>query len=156
MIAQKRLKELLHYDPESGNFTRRILKGGQLAGTHAGSIDAYGYICIALDRRTYKAHRLAWLYMYGVWPELDLDHKNENKTDNRIANLREASKKNNTWNVSRPRKDNVSKWRGVSKHNSGFQAGITVDGKQKYLGLFKTPEAARDAYLSAKNKLHAF
>ena len=154
MITSDRLKQLLTYDPATGIFTRKVLAGGQMPGSKAGSLDAYGYVCIAVDGRNYKAHRLAWLYMHGAWPTCDLDHKNEVKTDNRIDNLREITKKKNTWNCSNARSNNTSGLRGASKHKCGFQASICINGKQMYLGLFSNAELAHKSYRAAKRRLH--
>lgn len=155
MLTQERLKELLDYDPETGVFIRKIKKGGMPAGSVAGSADACGYIVISIDGKRHKAHRLAWLWVYGELPKKDIDHINRIPCDNRIANLREVNKKQNAWNTDM-KKNNASGFLGVYKHKqcARWGAKICVNRKQHYLGLFDTPEEAHAAYMRAKEKLH--
>lgn len=96
-MEQTRLKELLHYDPNTGIFTWRVNRRGRFArkGSVAGTVDFNGYIAMGVDNRRYYAHRLAWLYVFGYYPPEDTDHINEIKTDNRIVNLRCASRSEN-------------------------------------------------------------
>jgi hypothetical protein len=103
----QRLKEFLIYDPETGLFTkiRRNFKK-----PFAGTPHPVGYIRITIDKRFYLAHRLAWFYVKGKWPEADIDHINGDKTDNRFANLREASRSLNRGN-SRGRHDSAQKFK---------------------------------------------
>ena len=102
------------------------------------------------------AHRLAWLYHYGQWPNGDLDHINEVKDDNRISNLREATRAQNMQNVRR-HKHNTSGYKGVSwmpdRHK--WRAYIFVNYKQQHIGLYNSPEEARDARRSAETRLHS-
>ena len=78
-LIAERLRELLSYEPETGVFRWRVSRGPAVAGSVAGSLTTYGYIKIKVDGRFYRAHRLAWIYVHGVWPSKDLDHKDENK-----------------------------------------------------------------------------
>lgn len=154
-----RLKELLSYDPESGEFTRTVDQGRQRAGCIAGSIDPInGYIRIGIDKVCHKAHRLAWLYMTGQWPPDVIDHINGDRSDNRFSNLRLAVVSENNQNVQAARKDSRSGYRGVSwlKARGKWRATINVDGKQHHLGYFDSPESASEAYLTAKSELHQF
>lgn len=98
MIKQEELKRVLTYDPDSGNFTFNIKKGGMNIGDIAGYIQADGYRAISCNGIQYKAHRLAWLYMTGSFPENQLDHINMNKDDNRFSNLRKATRSQNNMN----------------------------------------------------------
>jgi hypothetical protein len=153
MLTQERLKEILDYNPETGVFVWRVSKGPCEAGGKAGTVNNNGYVHIKIERKLHQAHRLAWLYTYGCWPDKDIDHINRMKTDNRIENLRDTDK--NDWNRDK-HSNNTSGYPGVSwyKRSKKWRAKITVSGKQMHLGLFDTPEAANAAYMAAKEKLH--
>jgi hypothetical protein len=157
--TQQRLKELFIYDPESGIFTRRIATGRHgrhKAGVKAGTPQSHGYVAMHVDGRRYVAHRLAWVYMYGEWPNTDLDHINNVKNDNRIANLRLVTRKQNMQNVL-SHKHNTSGFKGVSWHapRSKWRAYIFCDYRQIYLGLFDTKEAAAAARAEAEKVYHS-
>lgn len=145
-LTQEELKKILHYDPETGIFTWKVRKSyNTRAGDKAGSIETQGYIMIKIERVSYKAHRLAWLYMKGSWPRFEMDHWNKVRDDNRWDNLREASHVQNMQNGG-IRKDNNSGARGVTVSSGKWRAKITVNGKQKHLGLFNTVKEAKEAY----------
>ena len=91
VLTQSRLKELLYYDPYSGIFTWKISSGNMPAGSAAGCLSPEGYIRITIAGKKYKAHRLAWFYVYGYFPENQVVHLNGARDDNRISNLREVS-----------------------------------------------------------------
>lgn len=145
-LTPERVREILHYDLETGIFTRRRL--GKIAGTENDS----GYLVIGLDGKYYRAHRLAWLYVYGEWPTELIDHKNRIRTDNRIDNLRQSNRSENTQNTVTQRSS--SGVRGVSRMGEKWKAQIAIDGKDIYLGLFRTVAEASAAYSSAAAKLH--
>ena len=88
-LTAERLRERLHYDAGTGVFTRRVGSGHARTGEMAGSVHSTGYVRISIDGGKYTAHCLAWLYVHGVWPPDQIDHINGNRSDNRIANLRE-------------------------------------------------------------------
>lgn len=145
---RKRVMELLDCDPETGVFTRRDSRGGYPAGIVAGTL-CNGYIRIKVDGKDYLAHRLAFLVVNGFLPD-ELDHINGNKIDNRIINLREATRQENQRNTGR-RVDNTSGHKGVcwDKANGKWRAQAQdANGKRKTLGRFPTPEAASAAYES--------
>lgn len=150
-ITHERLLELVTYQPDTGKFfwnvattshARKINPGDEAYGT----LNKSGHIVIGLDRRPYLAHRVAWFYVRGVWPSL-LDHKNRDPRDNRIANLREATKSQNAINGGPPR-NNTSGFRGVSLRcdRKKWCAHIWVRGARLNLGSFDTKEAAALAY----------
>jgi hypothetical protein len=146
MITQRRLKDLLQYDPETGVFIRRRSCGGFLEGTVAGSTSSYyGYIHISIDKKVYKAHRLAFLYMEGRFPEGEVDHKNGIRSDNSWNNLRECSRTENSKNCSL-RSDNTSGCPGVGFHKKRGQWRARVG--TKHLGWYPTKELA----IEARNK----
>ena len=151
-LTQSRLKELLSYDPETGVFV--WLVGAKFKGKIAGT-DCYGYWQIRINRKNYRAHRLAWLYVYGEFPNADLDHINCVKSDNRIGNLRECSRAQNGFNVGL-RIDNKSGFKRVHfyKASGKWQVGITINGKKKHIGYFATAELASAAYEAKARELH--
>jgi hypothetical protein len=117
MLTQARLKQLMHYDPETGVFTRRLDLGGRGArvGTVSGFLNRDGYLDTSVGSRTYRTHRLAYLYMTGAWPAADIDHINLNRADNRWCNLREATRSRNNANTRKP-SNNTSGYKGVNWH----------------------------------------
>lgn len=158
MLTQERLKELLEYDPETGVFVWKITRRGKAkAGARAGAINNNGYEHIWIDQIAYKSHRLAWLYVNGSWPARAIDHINRIKSDNRITNLREATKAQNGWNRGK-NSNNTSGYPGVSWHKTvgKWSARIRIDSARKHLGYFDTPEEANAAYVRAKAEHHKF
>lgn len=157
IITAQRLRELLHYDPETGLFTWRVWRSRTAtAGSIAGSADEDGYILICINRRKYRAHRLAWLYVHGEWPEHEIDHENVVPSDNRWLNLRPATQAQNQQNRLKAQSNNKCGLMGVSRHGNRYRSRISIDFDTKYLGSFPTPEEANSAYLEAKAKLHPF
>lgn len=156
MLTQEALKELFTYDTETGVFQHRLAVGRGKVGVAAGNIHRSGYRRIKVMLKEYKAHRLAWLYVYGEWPEGQVDHINGQRDDNRIANLRDVSGTENQHNRRKPSANNQSGYLGVSlcKDTNLWRATIKVGGKNKRLGLYDTPQQAHEAYLAAKAKLH--
>jgi hypothetical protein len=110
---------------------------------------------VRLDGHDYLGHRLAWLHFYGRWPRLNPDHRNCDPSDNRIGNLREATKSQNGSNRGKQR-NNKSGFKGVSWHKTRkrWVAFIERDGKSRYLGLFNEPEDAHAAYCAAAERLY--
>jgi len=157
-MTQDQLKKILSYDPENGIFHWKIKPSKRFpAGMQAGSC-ANGYVRIHTNGRIYGAHRLAWLYVYGVEPEHQIDHINGNPSDNRIVNLRQATAIENAQNIRRPQKNNTHGTLGVTYDSNKklWRARITIDGKRKYLGKFKSQEQAAQAYIDAKRAMHPF
>lgn len=150
MLTQKRLKELLHYDPENGVFTWIGVRRGHARG-HVPRCYQRGYLVVVVDQKRHYGHRLAWLYVHGVWPE-HIDHINRKRGDNRLTNLRTATKKQNRANLAAANKLGV---KGVRKTRSGkFEAKINYDGKQRYLGTFTTVEEAAKVFREAHESVH--
>lgn len=151
------LMDALSYKPETGEFHWKISRPGLYAGDLAGGISPQGYIRICVNQKSYKAHRLAWLFVHGEWPEFDVDHINQVKRDNRIANLRPATRSENMQNTTKARASNKScgllgvTW---SKQKSRWVASIWLNKKRKHIGLFDDPEKAHAAYVSAKREMH--
>jgi len=155
MITQQELKTLLHYDEHTGIFTRKTkVKGGGEIGSEVGqALNSRGYKSFMHKGVSYQLHRLAWFYVNGVWPKENIDHINRVKTDNRICNLREASKLLNNLNTD-VRRDNKSGFKGVcfEKRRGKYLAHIRLDGRLKHLGAFDSAEKASEAYQSALAK----
>lgn len=144
-MMQDELKEWLHYDPVSGEFTWRKCKARWVTpGAVAGSIRADGYVEIGLFGQSYLAHRLAFLYMEGEVPEL-VDHIDQNRTNNTYSNLRAADRRLNAYN-SKLDKRNTSGIRGVSwdKSKQKWVARFKQDGKYLCLGYFSSIEEAAE------------
>jgi hypothetical protein len=152
------IRALFDYDAATGIFTRKVSRSNRVkVGETVGCKNAAGYLVISVDGKLHYAHRLAWLHVHGRWPAAQLDHINGDQTDNRIANLREATDADNRQNVS-IRKDNRTGLIGVTKVRGceRWSARIKIDRKAKYLGCFDSPEKAHAAYLAAKASLHSF
>jgi hypothetical protein len=149
------LHEVLNYDPITGIFRWRAKRcnGKIKVGAVAGYVHHDGYVRIRINGREYLAHRLAWLYMTGHWPSAEIDHKNRDRSDNRWANLRQADDYVNNRNQSL-RKDNTSSHVGVhwANRDKVWIAYIGVNGRQHYLGCFKTIEEAAAARLVAQDR----
>ena len=155
-VTQDRLKELLNYNSETGIFTWKVNRGGRKIGSIAGA-KSLGYRNIMIDKISYQAHRLAWLFVYGKWPEKDLDHINLERDDNRICNLRVVSDSENKQN-QKMYKTNTSGFKGVSwcKNRKKWIASICINYKTIPLGKFDDPKEASLAYLEGAKKYHKY
>jgi len=156
-ITAERLRELLHYDPETGIFTWRIdaarcRRKGSIAGANA---DSGRYSSITIRRTIFKAHRLAWLYVHGSLPVGMIDHINGIKSDNRIANLRDVSFITNMENQRAAHSNNKLGIMGVTLFRGRYSAHIRTNKVLRFLGSFPTPELAHAAYIAAKREKHA-
>jgi hypothetical protein len=157
MLTIQRLQECLQYSPDTGFFTWRIVRNRSApVGTPAGCYNNYGYLCIKLDQKKYLVHRLAWFYTHGVWPVCTIDHVDGCKTNNQLKNLREATPAQQGQNIKKAKKHNKTGFLGVSKKREKWTSEVKIDGKRVRLGVFSTPEAAHEAYLSAKRAGHPF
>lgn len=137
MLSQKELKKLLHYDPDTGVFTRLVTTSNRSkAGAIAGS-PSNGYSSIRINYKLYYAHRLAWLYMTGAFPEDHIDHINHIRTDNRWANLRDVTQAENGKNQPKIN-TNTSGVTGVCWHKAAnkWTAYVHTKEKRKSLGYF--------------------
>lgn len=155
-LTQKRLKDVLGYDPYTGIFTWQIRTGRRShIGDIAGGIDkSTGYWRINIDKKKYHAHRLVWLYMTGAFPNNEIDHINRNRNDNRFVNLRDVTRSENAQNQNGIRSS--SGLRGVSwnKRDNCYSAKINANGKQYHLGSFDDKQKACDVYMVAKINMH--
>lgn len=162
MITQSELKYLLSYDPETGIFIWLVSKPPRISvGSIAGCVNKIGYYQITINRKQYLAHRLAWVYMTGEWPPNDIDHINGVRNDNRISNLRLATRSQNTTNQG-AHSDNTTKLKGITKitwtNKDGtikvkYVAKCGLNNIHHYIGSYPTAELASAAY-HAFAKLH--
>lgn len=146
--------ESLHYDPKLGRLIWSKARADRI-GKVAGHVDRSGYRKIMVKGFNFRAHRLCWLIHYGTEPDGEIDHINGIKDDNRIENLREATRSQNCMNM-KLRSDNASGFKGVywREHAKRFTASIWKDGKRKSLGYFNTAEQAHEAYVQASACAH--
>lgn len=147
-LTQKRLKQLLHYDPETGKFTS-IVKGKTV-----GSLTEKGYLRLNIEKTLYMAHRAAWLYITGEFPDHEIDHIDGDRSNNRWSNLRSATRKQNMENTSLFSCNN-SGYRGVTwyKRNQKWGATAFHNGRRHFAGLFDTPEQAASAAKELRDSL---
>lgn len=167
-LTAQRVREILEYNPDTGAFIWRQDQrcghktGNQvrrLAGLQAGSCNKVsGYIIIGIGGSLYLAHRLAWLYVHGSWPEQQIDHIDGDRKNNRIANLRDVSPAINSENQRKPPRSKSNQaplgahWKESVKL---WASSIQANGKLMHLGYFKSADAAHEAYVIAKRQLHA-
>jgi len=135
IITQEYLKELFSYDGEQLIWIRR--RQGIKVGSIAGCLDAEGYRIIRVDGKNYKSHRLIWLWVYGEWPQEQIDHVNGKRDDNKITNLRDVSQSINLRN-SKKQKNNTSGITGVywSKKYGNWSAIVFQGGEKRFLGAY--------------------
>lgn len=156
---------LFSYDSETGLLIRKIAASGRWGkpqynarlGDVAGCVESDGYLQVSIQGKQYKAHRIIWLMVTGYFPVKYLDHMNGNRTDNRWANLREATHSENLCNRGKAR-NNTTGFKGVffqrNSHKNPYMARISKEGKPIYLGVFETPELAYEAYCKKATELH--
>ncbi len=143
-MTQTELKTKLHYDKNTGVFT--WLSGsfkGRIAGCKCGDLPDQGYWEIAINKKRYRAHRLAWLYEYGEFPPQLIDHIDKNRTNNSISNLRIADDALNSKNQS-IYKNSTTGFHGVTAYGKRWRARININGKKIHLGVFDTIEEAAE------------
>lgn len=155
MLTQKRLLEVLNYNPETGLFTWKVSRGSARCGDDAATSYRGGYLSIKIDKKNYYAHRIAWVYTYGEWPTGEVDHINRKRDDNRICNLQVVCKSENLQNYQK-RKDSSSGVRGVTynKKSGRWSARIQVNKNRIDLGLYNSKEEAISARRDAEKIYH--
>jgi len=161
MITIERARELLTYDAQSGDIrwaqdvksekrNRCYIRKGMIAGSVAGR-----YRTIKIDGKTYMAHKLAWFLVHGEWPKIILDHANRDGLDNRLCNLRPATRFQNQANRSKPRHNTSGHKGALWRPDLGRWVGLIVHrGKPYHLGVFDTAEEAGRAYAVASVSLN--
>lgn len=151
-ITQNKLKEILDYNPKTGIFIWKVSFANNInKGEIAGCVNGNGYIQISIKGKLYLAHRLAFLYMKGYFPEFDVDHKKGIKTDNRWKNIRHATKSCNLQNQKMDLR-NKSGFPGVfwCKRNKKWKAQIGINKKTISLGYYESSLEAALARFTAE------
>ena len=153
MITQEELKELLDYDPNTGEFYWKVSRSKKIKiGDRASTLNKQGYIVITINYKQYKAHRLAFLWMTGEWPKETIDHISGVKTDNRWSNLRDVSYRDNLCNRKEHRNGRLV-GSCFNRHAKKWQAQIYINKHIKHLGYFDTELEAHEVYLTAKAQI---
>ena len=162
MIGPEKLRELLKYDPNTGNLTWKVRPSERkewntrFAGRPAFTTNNNGHRRGRIFNERYLAHRVAYAIYHGEWPSHEVDHWDGDRSNNKISNLRPATKAENSRNA-RMSSNNISGFNGVSWHSplSKWRASLRVDGKDVHLGYFSRIENAAQARLLA-NEEHGF
>lgn len=154
-LTYEEASRFLAYDKDSGNIEWICNKGVRKSGDAAGRIGRDGYLWTTFNGHKFANHRLAWLLTHGKFPEEHLDHINQDKTDNRLQNLRECTHAENCQNRESYQ---TCQWgyAGVRLARNKYKAVITIGRKAKSIGVWNTPEEAHAVYLAVKGALHPF
>lgn len=143
-ITRDQAAAVFAYDPETGIIKWKVETHMCAPGQVAGYLTR-GYVEITFRDKRYLAHHLIWLLVYGRLPEADVDHRDLCRSNNRLENLRDATRTQNNGNL-RKRASNTSGFKGVTAHGRKWVARIGRDWKHHYIGIFSTPEEAAIAY----------
>lgn len=160
-ISIDRLREAFEYDPQSGMLVWKIgRRGPACPGDVAGCL-SNGYVSVKLDQQGLMVHRVAWALTHGRWPIGDIDHRDGNPSNNRLDNLREATRSENMQNrrvaQSNSRSGRLGVWRSNRQNlKKPWKAVVVTGGKAVHVGYFASEEEAQSAYLAAKARLHPF
>ena len=155
MLTQERVRELFRYSKTTGLLTRKQRRGKGRAGESSKCHDRDGYLVVGIDSKTYRTHRVIWLYVTGAFPEADIDHKNRIRDDNRWTNLRSVTRSQNKQNQLAA-VNNKSGAKGVYPHQGRWQAAIEHLGVRYDLGGFNSICEAAAAYSKKAKELHEF
>lgn len=151
MLTEKKLKEIVFYNISTGEFFWIEKSGGRSKHSKAGTLGKkYGYVTIQINKKLYRAHRLAWLYVYGSFPKRQIDHINGIRHDNRIENLRDVSPRENSMNRKEHRNGRLV---GAVKMDKKWQARLKIGDKIKILGRFATELEAHEVYKAKLKEL---
>ena len=157
-LSLQALRSFLRYDPETGYFTRLIAAPKAPEGSIAGTVLPTGYRLVRVDYARFLAHRLAWFYVYGEWPE-EIDHINRRKDDNRLVNLRCADRHTNAANTgARSRSEKSTKIKHLSHKRKGYVVQISRDGElllRKSFPCLCKAVTARNAVLASLSEIGA-
>jgi hypothetical protein len=166
--AQELLQELLDYNKDTGILTwkyrdRRHFKSNRAhsiwntryATKEVGCPNAHGRLVFSINYSLYQVSRIIWKLVYGFDSAVDIDHKDGNPLNNRLDNLREATRSQNNANA-KIRKGVASGYKGVTKERNGgkYSARVECNKKRHRIGSYDTPEEAHAAYCEAADRLH--
>ena len=152
MLTAERLREVMNYDPLTGQFSWRVrLSNRAPAGSLCTNKDRHGYIRVRIDGQLYWAARLAWFYVHGRWPPNDIDHIDGTRDNNAITNLREATR---SQNLSNRKPGRAFKGAYYNRRQNRWHSAICVNRVSHYLGMFKTEREAHQAYAAASAEHH--
>lgn len=153
-LTQKRLKEVVRYNKQTGLFYWKVSTGKAKRGEVAGHTDSKGYTKVSIDGVKYFAHRLAWFYVYGTWPTQNIDHKDLCRNNNRLSNLRDVGQSINGLNGPL-RRNNSSGYTGVSydARRRTWVAYVHRAHHKKHLGAYKNLAEAVEARRSALTQI---
>lgn len=167
MLSYDEVVKFLSYDPSSGELHWKLdswagfKKSAKMhsAGDPAGCVRSDGRVVVRVCGKLYMRYRLAWLINFGMWPDGEIDHINGDRADDRMGNLRIASRSMNQENIRKALSSNKSsRLLGAYKNKPGrakpWRSSISIKGKHVGLGYFHTAEEAHQAYLNAKRVLH--
>jgi hypothetical protein len=149
------MQEMISYNKETGKLTwKKKPKSSKIEiGDECGRLRKDGYREICLNKQHIKSHRAAWAIHHGVLPDGEIDHKDGDKTNNSIDNLRIATKQQNSFNKPKP-SHNTSGYRGVAKYGNKWMARIKIKGVTEYLGTYEKIEDAAKAYAKRAKEIH--
>ena len=158
-LTAEEARYFFDYDKETGNLIRIIASKNHphTLNKVAGSKWRNGRVIVSVPGgRRFQAHRLVWLWVYGEWPKYEIDHINGNPSDNRIENLRDVTRSVNGENQRAAMVDSRSGILGATwvESRQRYHVAIKAKGKHYFIGSFKDQDQARDAYVTAKRKLH--
>jgi hypothetical protein len=143
----QRLHDL--FEHVDGKLFWRVNRGRVHVGDEAGALAPNGRIYVQADGKKHLVHRVIWFFHHNEVPEF-LDHIDGNPLNNRIENLRPATKAQNAMN-RKVRADSLTGVKGIMKKGKKFGASIYLNNKPVYLGTFETAELAKAAYAQAAN-----
>lgn len=147
------LRKRVFYDPATGVMAWRKARYRTLLGKEVGTVSPSGYRTVVIGGAIYMVHRLVWLHVHGSWPAADIDHINGRRDDNRLCNLREATRSQNNANRT-PRALGGLKGATLHRHSGRWQAQIGFGGRNVFLGTFSSPEEAHAVYAAKAREVH--
>lgn len=154
LVSCEELHEQLSYDPETGITKWKKRRRGRRFNTEVGYLHPNGYMTVKINYREHRLHRIIWVLMTGDWVESEIDHIDNNRSNNKWNNLRLSDRQLNGQNLKTAHKDARSKYLGVCFDSGKWRANISVNHKAYFLGHFDTEIEAHEAYLKAKRELH--